>query len=261
MLRTARQHLTYANIMASLAVFAVLGGGMAVAAGLKKNSVRSKTIKDGAVAAADLGAGSVTTDKLANDAATGAKVDEATLGQVPSAAQADSAQTATSAQSADSAQTANSANSATNAANANLAQLAQDSNQLGGNTLGQVRSTLQDDSATTDDPLTIAEEQVDGLVVNVAGGAGNTFATATVVLTNNGGAQAAPECRLRMDGTAISQQSLTTLPAGHSDAVTLIGMTSDGSGQVTVDCAAGSAGDDQVRFIQGDMVVQKAPTG
>jgi hypothetical protein len=48
----ARSHLTYANVMATLAVFAVLAGGTAWA--LSKNSVSSKHIKDNAVAFKDL---------------------------------------------------------------------------------------------------------------------------------------------------------------------------------------------------------------
>ena len=73
-----RERLTYANLMSTLAVFLVIGGGAAMAAGLGRDSVKSKQIKDGKVKTKD----------LANDAATGAKVAEGTLGTVPSASDA-----------------------------------------------------------------------------------------------------------------------------------------------------------------------------
>ena len=83
-----RRHLTYSNVVATLALFLVLGGGIAVAAALKKNSVKSKQIAANAVKGSEIKNGAVTTDELADGAATGAKVDEASLGRVPSAADA-----------------------------------------------------------------------------------------------------------------------------------------------------------------------------
>ena len=56
--------LTYANVMATVAVFVAFGGG-AYAVGLAKNSVKSKHIKDGAVKTAELGPDSVTSAKVA----------------------------------------------------------------------------------------------------------------------------------------------------------------------------------------------------
>jgi hypothetical protein len=112
--------LSYANVMSTIAVFAVLGGG-AYAAGtigakdIKKNAVRAKHVKknqiaakhlkknavtgaklaagsvsagklaDGAVTTGKLAAGAVTTGKLADGSVTGPKVDESTLGPVPDA--------------------------------------------------------------------------------------------------------------------------------------------------------------------------------
>jgi hypothetical protein len=49
-----RRHLTYANVMATLAVFLVLGGGAYAAFHLPKNSVRSKNIVNGQVKRADV---------------------------------------------------------------------------------------------------------------------------------------------------------------------------------------------------------------
>jgi len=67
-MKSFRRHLTYANVMSSLAVFLLLGGGMAVAAGglgkntvgtkqLKKNAVTAEKVKDGSLLGADFAAG------------------------------------------------------------------------------------------------------------------------------------------------------------------------------------------------------------
>src|SRR5688572_27994628 len=80
--RSFRKQLTYANVMSTLAVFlVVVGGGVALAAVLKKNSVRSRHIAPGSVRTSDLG----------RNAATGAKVREGSLARVPSAATSASA--------------------------------------------------------------------------------------------------------------------------------------------------------------------------
>jgi hypothetical protein len=127
-----KDHLNYANLVSTLALFMALGGAGAFAAGqlaprsvgerqlrpgavtpdkLRKNAVTAPKIAalavkegklaggavsatklaDGAVASAKLGAGAVVTEKLAAEAVTGEKVNEGTLGQVPSAVTAGSA--------------------------------------------------------------------------------------------------------------------------------------------------------------------------
>jgi hypothetical protein len=101
-----RKRLTYANVMSSIAVFLVLGGATALAAGLAKNSVGSKQLKKNAVTSAKIKNNAVTTAKIKNGAVSGAKINLGSLGTVPNAAHAGSA---------DSAGTANSANSANNA--------------------------------------------------------------------------------------------------------------------------------------------------
>jgi hypothetical protein len=53
-MRRIRSHLTYANVMATLAVFLVLGGGAYAAFHLPRNSVRSKNIVNGQVKQPDL---------------------------------------------------------------------------------------------------------------------------------------------------------------------------------------------------------------
>ncbi len=80
-MRAIRERITYANVMSSLAVVLVLGGGTALAAGLAKNSVGSKQLKKNAV----------TTAKIKKNAVTGAKVKVSTLATVPSANSANSA--------------------------------------------------------------------------------------------------------------------------------------------------------------------------
>ena len=62
-----RHGLTYANVMSTLAVILVIGGGGAYAAklALKKNSVTTSKIKNGAVTNSKLAKGAVTSDKLA----------------------------------------------------------------------------------------------------------------------------------------------------------------------------------------------------
>lgn len=87
-----RKRITYANVMSSLAVFLVLGGATAFAAGqLAKNSVGSKQLKKNAVTTAKIKNNAVTTAKLKNGAVTGAKVDVSAFPTVPSAANATNA--------------------------------------------------------------------------------------------------------------------------------------------------------------------------
>ena len=94
-MKQLRKRLTYANVMSSIAVFLVLGGGAAFAASqLGKNSVGSKQLKKNAVTKAKIKKNAVTTAKIRNGAVTGAKVNEATLGPVPSATHATSADNA-----------------------------------------------------------------------------------------------------------------------------------------------------------------------
>ena len=68
-----RSHLTYANVMATLAVFLVLGGGSAVALS-GSNTVFSDDIVNGEVKTADLATGAATNPKLASGAVNSPKV-------------------------------------------------------------------------------------------------------------------------------------------------------------------------------------------
>jgi hypothetical protein len=71
-LRRFRPRLTYANVIATLALFLAIGGGAVWAAG----RIGTSQIKNGAV----------TTKKIKNNAVTGAKAKESSFGQVPDAA-------------------------------------------------------------------------------------------------------------------------------------------------------------------------------
>jgi len=68
-----RRHLTFANVASATALSLVLGGGVAVAAGLAPNSVGSKQIKAQAVKSSD----------VKNDGLKGKDIKESTLGSVP----------------------------------------------------------------------------------------------------------------------------------------------------------------------------------
>lgn len=67
--------LTYANVVSTICLFLLLGGGAAFAASkLAKNSVGSKQLKAKAVTSAKLKNGAVTAAKLANGAVTNPKL-------------------------------------------------------------------------------------------------------------------------------------------------------------------------------------------
>lgn len=75
-----RTRLTYANVMASIAVFLVLGGASAFAATqLGKNSVGTKQLKKNAVTTAKLKKNSVTTAKIKKNAVTTAKLKDGAI--------------------------------------------------------------------------------------------------------------------------------------------------------------------------------------
>src|ERR1700761_5662809 len=86
-----RGKITYANVMATIAVFIALGGASYAATQLPANSVGTNQLKNGAVATAKLQGTSVTTNKIAKEAVTGAKVKLSTLGAVPTAKLAENA--------------------------------------------------------------------------------------------------------------------------------------------------------------------------
>jgi hypothetical protein len=101
-----RGKLSYANVVSTICLFLLLGGGAALAAtALPKNSVGAKQLKKDAVNGA----------KVAAHSLTGSDLDLATLGAVP---------IATTAESANTAKTATTAANATHADTAGLAATA-----------------------------------------------------------------------------------------------------------------------------------------
>jgi hypothetical protein len=114
-----RRHLTYANVMASIAVFVALGGVSYAATTING----SKIVKQ-SVGAGKLKNGTLTSTQVKKNSLTGASIDESSLGTVPSAQSAQTAQTATSATKATTATSAGSADNANHAASADTASSA-----------------------------------------------------------------------------------------------------------------------------------------
>lgn len=84
-MKQVRKRLTYANVVSSICLFLLLGGGAAFAAGqlgkntvgskqLKKNAVTAVKLKNNAVTAAKIQANAVTSEKIADNAVTLAKI-------------------------------------------------------------------------------------------------------------------------------------------------------------------------------------------
>jgi hypothetical protein len=115
-----RSKLTYANVVATVALFLVIAGGSAFAASnvgknsvgakqIKNNAITAAKIKNGAVTEAKIGNGAVTEAKIANGAVTGSKIGLGAVGAanintsgliVPNASHANSADSATDATNA-----------------------------------------------------------------------------------------------------------------------------------------------------------------
>ncbi|WP_372734911.1 hypothetical protein [Nocardioides sp.] len=80
-----RSRLTYANVVATLALVVAMGGTGAYAAQLGKNTVASKQVKNNSLTGKDIKDGKLTGADVAKDSLTGAQVKESTLGPVPNA--------------------------------------------------------------------------------------------------------------------------------------------------------------------------------
>ena len=81
-MKQIRKRITYANVMSSLAVFLVLGGGAAYAAKkigsneIKGNSITTGKIKKEAVSKAKIKKAAIDSSKLADNAVTSAKIED-----------------------------------------------------------------------------------------------------------------------------------------------------------------------------------------
>jgi hypothetical protein len=93
-MRRLREHLTYANVMSSIAAFMAISGVAWAAAALPNNSVGTPQLKNDAVTSIKIKNGQVTTLDAKDNAFTGVDINEAKLGKVPSATNATNAATA-----------------------------------------------------------------------------------------------------------------------------------------------------------------------
>jgi hypothetical protein len=100
-----RHRIGSAHILALIAIILALGGN-ALAFTLGKNSVGPKQLKKNAVTTAKVKKEAITAAKVKKGTLTGAQINLSTLGSVPKAAHADSADTATTANVADGVATA-----------------------------------------------------------------------------------------------------------------------------------------------------------
>jgi hypothetical protein len=93
-MRRIRSKITYANIVATLALFIALGGVSYAAVKLPANSVGEKQIKKNAVTGKKIKKNAITGDKIKPGTIKGTDISLASLGKVPSAASADVAASA-----------------------------------------------------------------------------------------------------------------------------------------------------------------------
>ncbi len=87
---------SHATVVAYLALFVALGGSAFAATLLGKNSVGTKQLKKNAVTSPKIQKQAITANKVKNGTLTGTQIEASTLGTVPAADQAHSAQTADS---------------------------------------------------------------------------------------------------------------------------------------------------------------------
>lgn len=98
-----RRHLTYANVVSTICLFLLLGGVAYAGTQLAKSSVGTNQLKAEAVTKGKLHPNSVNSKKVVDNSLTGEDIDAATLGKVPSAANAENATNAGHATTADTA--------------------------------------------------------------------------------------------------------------------------------------------------------------
>jgi hypothetical protein len=91
-MKNLRCKLTYANVISTLCLFLLLGGGAAFAASqLGKNSVGAKQLKKNAITTAKVKKEAITAAKIKKGTLTGTQINLSKLGTVPSATHAASA--------------------------------------------------------------------------------------------------------------------------------------------------------------------------
>ena len=88
MRRRTADHLTYANVVSTLCLFVLLGGGAYAATKLGKDSVGSRQVRNGSIKGVDVKDDGLTGAEVEDNGITGADVDESSLGAVPDATNA-----------------------------------------------------------------------------------------------------------------------------------------------------------------------------
>jgi hypothetical protein len=138
MLARFRDRLSYANVVATLALFVALGGTGYAASQITSKEVKNRSLKGG---------------DLRKDTITGTEVNESKLKQVPRARAAETAGTADISKSSGTATTAGSA------ATAAVADTAKDSQQLAGQGVGAFEKSSRTDFGLAPIPTGAAEEK------------------------------------------------------------------------------------------------------
>ncbi len=226
-----RARLTYANVVATLALFIALGGTSVAASSLISGSKIKK--------------GSIPADRIKTHSLTSAQVDVAKLGTVPHASTADGAGHAAAADSATTAGHAAAADSATtagHAATADLATHAGDADTLGGLAASAFTRSERFQVASADSRATPAQTLLDypdiGLRIETDG---NPDFDQSVVLRNTGAGTLAligdsgGGTILAGQKTTISQGN-TMLRSQTDEALFLVGTLPTGRDEVLIDC-------------------------
>ena len=142
--RRLRHHLSYANVIASLALFAALGGSAYAASQINGNKIVKRSIGGN-----KLKNETITSKQIKKNSLNSSVINLSTLATVPSA---QTAVTATSATTANTANTANSATTATKASSAETANTATSAGSAGHATsAGSAEHASSADSATNAD--------------------------------------------------------------------------------------------------------------
>jgi hypothetical protein len=151
-----RPRLTYANVMATVALFIALGGGAYAATALPANSVGSKQLKKSAVVSGKIKNNAINRSKVLDNSLTGADIKESSVAKVPLATVADTATHAAASAALDKATYKTAAGTAAASSAANVATATCDAGQhvVGGGVkldnpgIGVVNDSYPDSSNT-----------------------------------------------------------------------------------------------------------------
>jgi hypothetical protein len=144
MLARARARLTYANVVATLALFVALGG-----TGYAASQITSRDVKNRSLKGAD----------VKKNTLTGTEVNESKLGLVPNARAAQNSLTAANATVADLAKSSTRATSADTAGTAALANVASDAQALAGQGAGFFEKSSRTDFGLAPIPTAASQEK------------------------------------------------------------------------------------------------------